>query len=170
LNLKGSNEQSTFSIPELEEVLFDENNLMNDLQSKVNPDNYKRVLLVPKSKTLDAVDALMLPNICFQFTVKQKGHYIAATNNFKNILDVMREFSIKNNLLSDVEGGDTFKFKYIFVVPAKCYDNFGSQAVKCNENPTEQALETAINETEILKNIALKDLSKMIRQLLDLNL
>ena len=148
MNLKGNKDQSIFSIPELEEVLFDENNLMNDLQSQVNIENHKRVLLMPKNKTLDAVDALMLPNICLKFTVKQNNHYIAATNNFKNILDVMREFSIENKLLKDVEGGDNFKFKYIFVVPDRLYENFGSQAVKFNENQTEQALENDKNETE----------------------
>ena len=117
---------------------------MNDLQSQVNLENHKRVLLVPKNKTLEAVDALMLPNIFLKFTVKQNNHYIAATNNFKNILDVMREFSIEKKLLKDVEGGDNFKFKYIFVVPDRFYEKFSSQAVKCNENPTD--LEVEINE------------------------
>lgn len=160
----------TFNVPELEEVLFDENSFMDDLKSQVDLENHKHVLLVPKNKTLDAVDAFMLPNICLQFTIKQKNHHIAATNNFKRILDVMRNFCKENGLTKDVEGGDNFKFKYIFVVPDRCYENFGSQAVKCNESPTEQDLEETKKETEELKDIALTDLLKMTRKLLDMSL
>ena len=80
------------NIPKLQEVQFDEKNFMEDLKSKVTRENFGKVILVPINKALDAVDAFMLPNICFQMTIQQKGHHIAATNNFKNMLDVIRDF------------------------------------------------------------------------------
>lgn len=166
MNLKGNKqvEQSTFNVPELEEVQFGESSFMYDLKSQVNLENYKHMLLVPKNKKLTA---FMLPNICLQFTAKQqKNHHIAATNSFKNILDVMRNFCKENELTKDVEGGDNLKFKYIFVVPSdRCYENFTSQAVKCKESPTEQDFEKTKNETEEMKDIALTDeISEQIDQ------
>ena len=64
---------------------------------------------------------------------------------------------------------DDFKFDFIFVVPDVRYEKFGYQAVKCNENLIEQALEaTKITEEEL--EINLLDLSRMTRQLLDMDL
>lgn len=144
-------------------VEFDEENFQADLtDGNVTATNHGTILLIPKNKKLDSADALMLPDICLQFTIKAKSHFIAATFRFIKLLDEVRTFCKKIGLVSPD------KFRYIFVVPDFRYDNFGSQAVQCNEDLSEKALVASIIG-DVLNPISSSDQVKITSQLLKIS-
>jgi hypothetical protein len=144
-------------------VMFSESTFEDDLKKgEVNKDNYQSVLLVPRNKKLPTVDALILPNKCLQITKQTKGHSIAATKCFLNILEKMKRFCDNKNIEVDKDDVDTNgkRFRFVFIVLENLFDNFGPQEVQCNEDLSEnyreqKAIELSKNcQREIETNVA----------------
>lgn len=123
----------------MEKVPFDESKFEEDLKNGgVNNQNYKTKLLVPKDPKLATVDALILPNKCLQITKQARGHSIAATKCFVNILEKMKRFCENEGINIDQDKVEDEKpFCFFFVVPESLFLSFGSQHVQCNEDLSE---------------------------------
>jgi hypothetical protein len=120
------------------------------------------VLLIPNNNKLDSVDGIILPDKLLQFTIKSKGHPIAATRNFVQFLGKMRTFCLNNGIL---QPNADEKVGYFFVVPHFCYDKLTPQSVLNNETgPDDQEkknlVQTVYNKTvQYVVNVNLRHMS-----------
>ena len=134
--------------------MFSESTFEEDLKMHgVNNKNYKSILLVPINPKLPTIDALILPNICLQITKQPKGHAIAATKSFEDLLDKIEKFCAEERIKFD-KFDDENKFRFIFIVQSAIFNTFGPQEVQCTEDLSENFRNKQIEfPKDILRNI-----------------
>jgi len=144
----------------MKKVMFSENTFEEDLKKNgVNNENYKRILLIPRSRKL-TIDALILPNMCFQIIKQGKDHAIAATKCFVDLLEKIKNFCLKEKI-NDGKAEDENRFRFIFVVQDCLFDKFGPQEVKCTEDLSENLINEA-NKTIEFPNDTLREIEKIM--------
>lgn len=141
-------------------VMFSESTFEEDLKKNgVNNENYKRILLIPRSRKL-TIDALILPNMCFQISKRGKDHAIAATKCFVDLLEKIKNFCLKEKINDGKVEGEN-RFRFIFVVQDCLFDKFGPQEVKCTEDLSENLINEANKPIEF-PNDTLREIEKIM--------